>query len=282
MNLKFAVEQTVRARRSVRTYENRPLSAADHHRILAYMQALTNPFNREVTFHYTEKLAEMGGERLGTYGVIKGAKGYIGAIVTEGELALEALGYSFEKLILYAASLGLGTCWLGGTFNRSKFAAAMGVKENQMLPAISPIGYPLQQKRFIDTVFRTSAQSNHRKDWSELFFEENFLTPLSQSQAGDYGFALEMLRLAPSASNQQPWRVVKKAGTFHFYEAKSKRNESILGFDIQCIDMGIAACHFHLAAMERDLGGRFECLQENEKRAAQNIVYRFSWVSDAH
>ena len=279
MNLEFAVEQTVRTRRSVRTYEPTPLSAADQEKVLAYMQSVANPFNKEVVFRFAESSTEAGGERLGTYGMIKGAKYYIGAIVTDDVLALEALGYSFERLVLYATSLGLGTCWLGGTFNKSKFASIMGVKENQMLPIVSPIGYPAKQKRFMEKIVRATAHSDLRKDWSELFFENGFATPLSQSQAGDYAFALEMLRLAPSASNQQPWRIVKRAGTFHFYEMKSKRNESILGFDMQRIDMGIVACHFHIAAQERGLEGKFESLQETGIPAPENAVYRFSWIA---
>ena len=279
MNLEFAVEQTVRARRSVRTFEHKALSTADKEKVLAYMQALSNPFNKDVIIRITESSTAAGGERLGTYGMINGAKCYIGAIVTDEALALEALGYSFEKLVLYATSLGLGTCWLGGTFNRSKFAQIMGVKENQMLPIVSPIGYPANQKRFMETIVRATAHSDRRKDWSELFFENDFATPLAQSQAGDYGFALEMLRLAPSASNQQPWRVVKKANAFHFYEAKAKRNESMLGFDIQRVDLGIAACHFHLAAQERDLQGKIEYLQETGIQVPENTVYRFSWIA---
>lgn len=56
-------------------------------------------------------------------------------------MSLEALGYSFESLILYATSLGLGTCWLGGTFDHSGFASAMDLKEGYLFPAISPIGH---------------------------------------------------------------------------------------------------------------------------------------------
>ncbi len=280
MNLVFAVEQTIRTRRSVRTYEPKPLSGAHKEKVLAYMQALSNPFNKEVIIRITESSIETGGERLGTYGMIKGAKSYIGAIITDEALVLEALGYSFEKLVLYATSLGLGTCWLGGTFDKSKFAASMGVKEKQMLPIVSPIGYPAKQKRFMETIVRATAHSDRRKDWGELFFENDFAVPLAQSKAGDYGFALEMVRLAPSASNQQPWRVVKKANAFHFYELKSKRNESMLGFDIQRIDLGIAACHFHLAAQERGLSGRFEYMQETGISAPENAVYCFSWIAD--
>lgn len=56
-------------------------------------------------------------------------------------LYLIALGYSLEKVILYRTSLGLGTVWLGGTFNKGNFAKAVNLKENEILPIVSPVGY---------------------------------------------------------------------------------------------------------------------------------------------
>ena len=56
-------------------------------------------------------------------------------------LYLIALGYSLEKVILYCTSLGLGTVWLGGTFNKGNFAKAVNLKENEILPIVSPVGY---------------------------------------------------------------------------------------------------------------------------------------------
>lgn len=34
--------------------------------------------------------------------------------------------------------------------------------------------------------------------------------PLEKEEAGNYEAALEMVRIAPSASNKQPWRILKK------------------------------------------------------------------------
>lgn len=53
-----------------------------------------------------------------------------------------------EELILYATSLGLGTCWIGGTFKKGQFAKAMEVNQEEILPIISPIGYESENKSF--------------------------------------------------------------------------------------------------------------------------------------
>lgn len=277
MKQDFPVEQTVKARHSVRTYEERPLSAGDKEKISQYIAALSNPFSVDVSFRLLEKDPAAGGEKLGTYGMIKGARDFIGAAVAEGELALEALGYSFEKLILYGTSLGLGTCWLGGTFNRSGFAAAMGVKAGELFPTISPVGYPLSKKRIMDSLVRWSVKADQRKDWDALFFQQSFSQPLTRADAGTFALPLEMLRLAPSAGNKQPWRVVKEPNAYHFYEMKSM-GDNKLGLDIQRVDIGIAACHFHLSVLEKDLRGRFERLPEPAVQPPENTHYIFSWV----
>ena len=278
MNVDFPVEKTVMDRSSVRTYENRGLSTNEKDQLNTYIDNLTNPFSIDVTFRLLEKTASADGEKLGTYGVIKGAENYIGASAADKELALEALGYSFENLILYATSLGLGTCWLGGTFNRSGFAAAMNLKEGDLFPCISPVGYPTGKKRTLESVMRWVAKSGKRKEWNELFFKQEFSQPLTKVEAGDFAFPLEMVRLAPSAVNKQPWRIVQDKDTYHFYLTRTlkKDNEKI---DLQRVDIGIAACHFHLAALEKGLPGKFQKLVEPEIQSTDQVQYIFSWIA---
>ena len=280
MVLEFPLEKTVKTRYSVRTYTNQPLAAEMKENVNAYIRTLSNPFSSKVTFRLLESKTAVNAEKLGTYGMIKGAKDYIGATVEKGEGSLEALGYEFEKLILYVTSLGLGTCWLGGTFNRSEFARAMAVAENELFPAISPLGYPADKKRLTESLVRLVAKADQRKPWSALFFNKDFSVPLSEAEAGAYAFPLEMTRLAPSASNKQPWRIVRDENTYHFYEARAQGYSDRLGYDIQKVDLGIAACHFHLSALEKDLKGEFRRLPPPLFDTPENTPYIFSWVSE--
>lgn len=277
MKMDFPVEKTVKARSSVRTYENRGLSKNEKDQLNTYIADLSNPFSIDVTFRLLEKAASSDGEKLGTYGVIKGSGCYIGASVEDKELSLEALGYSFENLILYATSLGLGTCWLGGTFNRGGFATAMNLKEGELFPCISPVGYPAD-RRALESLMRWASKSNRRKEWSELFFNRNFSQPLTKAGAGEFAFPLEMLRLAPSAVNKQPWRIVQDKNMYHFYKAGNQKNGNVK-IDIQRVDIGIAACHFHLAALEKGLPGEFKKLIKPEIQSPEQLQYVFSWVA---
>lgn len=280
MKFEFPVEQTIKARYSVRTYEERPLSEEDKEKLLAYADALSNPFGIHVSFRLLEKDGALNAKKLGTYGVIKGTKIFIGATVPAGEFALEALGYDFQKLILYATYLGFGTCWLAGTFNRSGFAAAMGVKENELFPAVSAIGYPAAKKSLTESLFRKTLKSNQRKQWNTLFFKNDFITPLTETDAGAYALPLEMLRLAPSATNKQPWRVVQSNQVYHFYEENAPGYSDVAPVDIQRVDIGIGVCHFHLTALENSLTGKFEKLPNPDIAIPKNTRYIFSWVSE--
>lgn len=280
MNIDFPVEQTIKKRYSVRTYqENKPITREDKEKLMTYANTLSNPFGVHVSFHLLETEDELNSQKLGTYGVIKGTNTFLGATVPAGELSLEAVGYDFEKLILYATHLGIGTCWLAATFNRSAFTTAIGVKEDELFPAISPIGYEAKKKSLTESLFRKTLKSNKRKNWNELFFIEDFNTPLTEKDAGSYALPLEMLRLAPSATNKQPWRIVKSNGVYHFYsEIDSNKNDEN-PIVIQRVDVGISASHFHLAALEKGLSGKFEKLKDVNIVAPKELRYLFSWVS---
>lgn len=280
MNFGFSVQDAVQERYSVRTFDSRPVEAEVREQILAYAAALRNPLGPQIKVQFIERESAPNGEKLGTYGVIKGANLYLGVTVPDEAYAAEALGYEFEQLVLYATSLGLGTCWLGGTFNRGAFADAMALSGRELFPILSPIGYPAAKKRVTESVFRRALGADKRLPWSKLFFADNFSHPLSESDAGAYAFPLEMLRLAPSATNRQPWRVVVCGNAFHFFEQRSGGGMKMGGVDMQRIDVGIGICHFHLAGMERGLSGRFERCGAGGLTVPANAEYIVSWIAE--
>jgi len=279
MNMIFdtPIEKVIRKRVSVRTYSELPVTDEMTDKINKYISTLSSPFKATVNFKLLESNAAGNSAKLGTYGVIKGAKHYIGATVRDEGFALESLGYEFESAILYMTSLGIGTCWLGGTFNRGEFAKAMAVREDELFPVISPYGYAAEKRSFADSLVRYIAKGDSRKKWDELFFNQKFSEPLAASDAGAFRTCLEMVMLAPSASNKQPWRIVKDGNVYHFYEYKSPGYSKALGYDIQRIDMGIAACHFQFAAIEGDLKGEFSRLQSPIPDLPEDTFYFFSW-----
>lgn len=80
----------------------------------------------------------------------------------------------------------------------------MKIKEGELFPIITPYGYAAVSKHEKEIEMRKIIQAYQRFQWSELFFKNDFKSPLTKEEAGDVAFALEMVRLAPSASNKQP------------------------------------------------------------------------------
>jgi len=252
------IKEVITTRKSTRTYRDEAITADAREKLEAYMAQVTSPFDIKTRFALIDaERAGLQGERLGTYGVITGAKNYIAAITEKAERYEENLGYAFEQIILYATSLGLDTCWLGGTFQRAAVARVLDLKDNEVLPIISPVGYAKDSRSLIDSLFVKISSSYNRKDWSELFFEDRLGNPLEKGRAGHYAEVLDMVRLAPSASNKQPWRIVKCGDMFHIYLCRTPWYRRILRFDLQRLDMGIAMCHFDLMAHARGLTGKW-------------------------
>ena len=252
----------IKKRYSVRSYEHEPLSDENKSSLLEYITGIpSSPLGIETRFSLVEAGAlGQNSIKLGTYGFIKGAYTFIAAACTRDEYALESLGYQLEKIILYATELNLGTCWLGGTFNRGSFSKVMELSPNEFLPIITPVGTPSDKKRFMDKFIRSGAQSDRRKPFESIFYFNNFSTALSKSSSGIYQNAFEMVRLAPSASNKQPWLLVfdSKSNAVHFYLNRLKNyTGNKLGFEMQKIDIGIAMCHFELALQDDGISGKF-------------------------
>ena len=276
MKLNIPVEETIRKRVSTRTYESRKLSADDKEKILKEISQLTNPFGENVRIRLIEKNTAANGEKLGTYGVIKGASTFLGVTTDKTEFGLVAAGYQFENLVLIATGMGLSTVWLAGTFSREQFEKAMDIQKDELFPAISPIGYAADKRSITENLMRKTMKSDMRKPWGELFFLDSFGNELSHEEADRYADPLEMLRLAPSATNAQPWRVVKKQNAYHFFETH-KKNASEEEKMIKKVDLGIALSHFHQTALEQGLVGQFKKMDNTGINIPENTTYIISW-----
>lgn len=272
--------EAVRQRISVRTYAGRPIEADKKQAVVDLLRANTEgPFGQAVRLALVD-FAEIEREevrKLGTYGVIRGARLYIVSAVKEGRGAMEDLGYCFEKVILGATSLGLGTCWMGGTFRRSSFARRIGASEGEIVPAVSPVGYAGDGRSVAEVLLRRFAGSDGRKPWRELFFDGGMATPLAKEAASSYATALECVRLGPSASNNQPWRVLRQGdGIFHFYLKRTPGYDKLMrSVDLQLVDMGIALSHFELAARETGHAGGW--MHSAPDLEAGSLMYILSW-----
>lgn len=182
-----SITETIKTRMSCRTYQDKPVDQDVKSRLDEFLGSNTAvPFGSRLRFRLLDltgmERSELKG--LGTYGVIRGASLFIAGVVTRGPMAMEDFGYAMEKNVLKATELGLGTCWLGGTFNRSGFAERMDLAGDEVIPAITPVGYASVKRSVTDRLFRFTAASHTRKSWQELYFRDEFNAPLTSEEAG--------------------------------------------------------------------------------------------------
>ena len=218
-------------------------------------------------------------KKLGTYGLIKGAQEFIVGAIEKSDYYKENYGYLLEAIILAVTDLNLGTCWLGGTFNKSLFSSKINCQNSEIVPAITPIGHTTETRRKKEKVIRAFVKADSRFPWSKIFFENTFSTALPREATGRYETLMEMVRLAPSAGNKQPWRVLKEKGSdiFHFYVKSSKEPRRKVYNTFINIDIGIAICHFDLTAKEVGIEGKWEFLRP-DINSPEELKYIISWI----
>lgn len=282
------VEEIVRQRFSCRTYIESPIEEDTRQLLMDYLPTVgAGPFGSRARFGLAAatKHDRKALKGLGTYGFIRGATGFIIGAIQRDENKFEDFGYLLEKIILFATDLSLGTCWLGGSFTKSSFARKISAQTNELVPAVVSVGYIAKKPRRIDSLIRSGGTTERRMQWDQLFFKGEFGIHLDQAAAGEYTRPLEMVRLAPSASNRQPWRVLKKGDDWHFYLQRTPgyRGRRLVKLftvaDLQRIDMGIAMSHFELMARELNLSGKWEVSNPEIAIPNEDTEYTISWVT---
>jgi nitroreductase len=280
------IQDAIQERYSVRTYREDPIADDSQAGMQAYLESLhSGPLGSALRFSLfaATEADRQSLSGLGTYGFIKNPTGFIVGAVQAGEQAPEDYGYAMEQAILEATRLGLGTCWLGGSFTQSSFAKKISKRDDEIIPAVTSTGYAAPEAREKDLI-RRRARADTRLPISKLFFENSFEQPLSLEVAGRYAEALEMVRIGPSASNKQPWRIIKDGQHWHFYCQRTP-NYGIGSWyftllrlaDLQRLDVGIAMCHFELTARELGLNGAWEVFDPGLAVPDDKTLYITTW-----
>lgn len=211
------ISEAIKERHSVRAYTDKKIEG-------------------EVLFALENKIAEINGEsglnvqlvlneekafggRMAHYGKFSGVKNYIAMVGKKGADLSEKVGYYGQKLVLFAQTLGLNTCWVALTYKKVK--TAYKIEEGEKLALVIAIGYGATQgvphkSKSINAV------SNAGEDSPEWFVN-----------------GVKAALLAPTATNQQKFFFTLKDG-----EVTAKPG---LGFYAK-VDLGIVKYHFELGS----------------------------------
>lgn len=253
----MSIIEVIHKRQSWRTFSDRPVEAEKITLLRDFLALNTvSVFGSEIRcelINFEDTPVEIL-KTMGTYNVIKDARIFMAGCVKKKGRYLEDYGYVMERNILKAVELGLATCWLGAAFDRNGFSEKLQCEIEEIVPAISPVGYAADKRRLADRLMRKVANSDTRKHLFEICYIGNFYN--SEVPLNKYRDVMECVKMGPSATNQQPWRFLKdpKMDIFHLYLERTKGYVYPAG---QSIDMGIAMAHFELAAGELKLKGKW-------------------------
>jgi nitroreductase len=282
------IQEIIKQRFSCRSYFDEPIQEIHKKALKDFLQTQqVGPLGTRARF---ELVAATQDDRqslkgLGTYGFIKNPTGFIIGALKQGTKNLEDYGYLLEHVVLAATDIGLGTCWLGGSFTKSSFAKKISLRDEETIPAVISTGY-IAEKSGTRGQIRNYLRAYRRLPVEQLFFNQTFGNPLKMEKANIYAQPLEMVRLAPSASNKQPWRIVRIDDAWHFYLQRIKgygKGTMLYRFlrlaDLQRVDMGIAMCHFELTARSLGLNGHW-IVEEPDLKTPGGAEYIVSWINE--
>ena len=248
--------EAILSRVSTRTYNKKQLSGENVkiiNNILVKYESVNGPFDHFFKFNFRfndSKSTE--GKKIGTYGVLRHVPGFISGTCMNDFKSLVDFGFVFERIILALTTEKFDTCWIGGTFKRKAFQKKLA--DNEVVPAISPVGYRAKNRTMIDKFIRKAAESDNRKIFGELFKDYNTLEQLNDTFVNPIMQCLNFVRRGPSASNKQPWRLYLDNDVVHFYIKRTPRYPSDnFPYDIQALDIGIAISNFTVGLEYFDL-----------------------------
>jgi len=277
------LQKAIETRKSTRTFQKEPLSPVDIEKISGYLnkpENLIGPFGYQFEFELLIESEERDKDQIGTYGFIKNPQGYIlGSSIIETK-SLFDYAYVLENIVLYLTAIGVGTCWLGGRFQKQEAMSQLSLKENEIIPAITPIGYPQEKQRLKERMIRSVLQARKRKPEEQLFYYEAFGQPLGD-RAEEFRQALHYVRIGPSAQNKQPWRLVfgNNLTQVHFYVTNPLADNPLYMCEPQYLDIGIAYNHFKTGLDEVGISGELN-IDEPDIDVPNGFFYITSWYRD--
>jgi hypothetical protein len=227
--------EAVHQRRSRRTYLAKPLEA-EIQRTIAEMVDLHNRQSGLFVQAVFDRPEWFGGFWK-TYGLLSGVRHFLVLSGRKDDPDLEeTVGYYGESLVLELTKLGLGTCWVGGSFDKKKVGAL--TKEDETLVAVIAFGPVADSPAWRESVVRGA-----------LFRKKPDIAKFVDSDGSHESWFIEgvtLASIAPSAMHLQPFVFTCREGIVGVRQTGHT--------PFARVDLGIAKFHFELAVPN----GRFD------------------------
>lgn len=216
----MTIQEAIEARHSVRAYTGQPIEGEPLNALQTEIEACNRESGLNIRLVLNDPNAVKG--LFASYGAFENADNYLALIGPDTDDLFERCGYWGERLVLFAETLGLNTCWIAGSYKKGRVKKLLG--DGERLAAIISIGYGAKPGRA------------HRSKPYEQVTETDGTEP-DWFRAG-----VEAALKAPTAINQQKFRFEWKNGAVG---AKALRGPYSL------IDLGIVKYHFEIGSGKR-------------------------------
>lgn len=253
---------SIQNRRSIRRYRPQPLSSeriSQIKKIITQIQPL-NPANKlTVSIQNTRKGEDLA-TLVGGYGKILSPPHYLVPAMTGNAFALTDLGYCVEKLVLHLTSLDIGTCYVGTVGQEEKMRRHFQLAKTARIGALVAFGIPASGAgRIVNNLIRKGVGATKKRPAEKIFFSESFENP--SPPTAELSPLIEAARLAPSAVNAQPWRLLWfKKNLFLFVASRYAQAKS----DYRFYDGGICMGNISVVLQALDRSGRWHFLTGTE------------------
>lgn len=218
----------IRARHSVRSYRDKPIDAET----LAALRQIAGECARQsgLDIQIVTGNPEVF-QLVARAGFVRGADAHI-AFVTDGRTQDEAVGYWGQRLVLAAQAMGLNTCWVAFIARKKSLAR---VPAGKTLRIGIAVGYG-----------QTQGSPRSTKSIAQLGTVECGEAPEW------FSLAMEAAQLAPTAMNNQHFRITLRADG-RTVSAQATKNGAW-----DAVDLGIVKRNFEEAANEAGADWRWE------------------------
>ncbi len=216
----MTIYEAMTERHSVRKYTDKPIEEEKVLLLQKEIEALREESGLNIELIMNEPKAFSG--TLAKYGHFSGCTNYFCISAPDGRD--EEIGYFGEKLVLFAQTLGLNTCWVVLTY--SKKAVPATLREGEKVQAVITLGYGVH-----------GGKPHRNKPLENLCSYEGEMPKW-------FAAAMEAALTAPTALNQQAFKFTLVG------ENKVKAEAS--GARYAKMDLGIVKYHFELGAGETE------------------------------
>ena len=276
--------ELIKKRFSCRSFDGRGLESKTLEALEKFPAALELPFQSRLRFGVIdgEKVKAENMFSTGSYGMIKGARFYLGALVRkEAPRPWEDIGFALEAMVLYATDLDLGSCWIGGIFDRRNFGRALGMEADELLPAVVAVGHADGPTTPCATAWCAGApRVTCARPRPGFFLPEIGKHPCHMKNCRNGRRCWSACAWPLRRPTSSPGASFSRAGSFHFYLNRDRAYSAMMPkADLQRIDMGIAICHFQLTAAEAGLKGEWQVEAPVLQKTPPHFEYIVSFVN---